>query len=281
LGGTVLLVSFFWAYWPTLAEIVGQWRDQPDYSHGFLVAPLALFFLWSKRATFPLSEVRPSLYGLGLLLIACALRYVAAALFLGPLDGWTIPVWIAGAVWLLTGWRVLLWSLPSIVFLWFMVPIPFTAESWLSVPLQAVATKLSTACLLMLGQPAIAEGNTIWLGDHQMFVEEACSGLRIFVGIFALAFAFALFSSWSWWQKALALAAALPIAIVANVARVVTTGLLYQLASSKAARHFSHDLAGLVMIPFAALLFWLFLVYLERLFPKAEVISAYEVGFAE
>jgi exosortase len=259
--------------------MVGQWRDQPDYSHGFLVLPLALFFLWTKRATFPKSAVRPSLYGAGLLLIACGLRYVAAALYLGPLDGWTIPVWIAGAVWMVAGWRVLRWSLPSIAFLYFMVPIPFTAESWLSVPLQAVATKLSTACLLMLGQPALAEGNTIWIGDHQMFVEEACSGLRIFVGIFALAFAFALFSNWSWWQKGLALAAALPIAIVANVARVVSTGLLYELASSGAAKRFSHDLSGLVMIPFAALLFWLFLIYLERLFPKAEVVSAFEAGF--
>jgi exosortase len=281
LGAVALLAAGVWAYWPTLVEMVGQWNNQPDYSHGFLVLPLALFFLWTKRATFPQREISPSMYGAGLLLVACGLRYVAAALYLGPLDGWTIPIWVSGAVWLLAGWRVLLWCLPSIAFLWFMVPIPFTAESWLSVPLQAVATKLSTASLLMLGQPAIAEGNTIWLGEHQMFVEEACSGLRIFVGIFALAFAFALFSNWSWWQKGLALAAALPIAIVANVARVVTTGLLYQLASSDAAKRFSHDLSGLVMIPFAALLFWLFLMYLERLFPKAEVVSAFEAGFAK
>jgi exosortase len=279
LCAVVLLAAFLWAYWPTLVEIVGQWIDQPDYSHGFLVLPLALFFLWTKRATFPTEAVRPSVYGAAILLVACGLRYVAAALFLGPLDGWTIPVWVAGAVWLLFGWRVLLWSLPSIVFLWFMVPIPFTAESWLSVPLQAVATKLSTACLVMLGLPALSEGNTIWIGDHQMFIEEACSGLRIFVGIFALAFAFALFSSWSWWQKGLAIVAALPIAIVANVTRIVATGLLYQMASSNAAKHFMHDLSGLVMIPFAAVLFWMFLVYLERLFPKVEVVSAFEAGF--
>jgi exosortase len=277
-GAVVLSAAFLWAYWPTLVEIVGQWINQSDYSHGFLVLPLALFFMWTKRATFPKAAIRPSLYGAAVLLAACGLRYVAAALFLGPLDGWTIPVWVAGAVWLLFGYQVLLWSLPSIVFLWFMVPIPFTAESWLSVPLQAVATKLSTACLVMLGQPALAEGNTIWIGDHQMFIEEACSGLRIFVGIFALAFAFALFSSWSWWQKGLAILAALPIAIIANVTRIVATGLLYQLASSNVARHFMHDLSGLVMIPFAAALFWMFLVYLERLFPKVEVLSAFEVG---
>lgn len=277
-GATALLIVSMWAYWPTLVEMVGQWLDQPDYSHGFLVIPLSIFFLWSRRAQLHQADLRPSLLGAGLLLVAAAMRIAASFYFLGPLDGWTIPIWIAGIVWLVFGWRCLRWSLPAIVFLWFMVPIPFSAESWLSVPLQRIATKLSTECLVMLGQPAISEGNTIWLGDNQLGVEEACSGLRILVGIYALAFAFVLFSRWNWWQKALALAAALPIAIVANVTRVVVTGLLYQFSSGEAARHFMHDFSGLIMIPFAAAMFWLFLVYLDRLFPEVEELSSLEVG---
>jgi exosortase len=277
-GFIALLVASLWAYWPTLVEMVGQWVNQPDYSHGFIVMPIAIFFLWLKRSRMPVAEICPSIWGVTLLLLACTLRVAAGALYLGPLDGWTIPIWVAGAVWLLFGWRVLLWSMPSIAFLWFMIPIPFQAESFLSVPLQTVATKLSTASLLMLGQPALAEGNTIWIGDHQLFIEEACSGLRIFVGIGALAFAFTLFSRWSWWQKVLVLVAVLPIAIIANVIRVVTTALLYQLVSSDAAMHFSHDLSGLIMIPIAAVLFWMFLVYLDRLFPEVQVVSAFDAG---
>jgi exosortase len=208
-----------------------------------------------------------------MLVLAGALRIVAGTYFLEPLDAWTIPLWVAGTVWLLLGFRCLSWSLPSVIFLWFMFPIPYQAERWFSVPLQAVATKVSTACLLVLGQPALSEGNTIWLGDQQMFVEEACSGLRIFVGIFALAFAYILFSSWTWWQKAMVLVAALPVAILANMVRIVGTGLLYQFASGEAARRFSHDLSGVAMIPLAAVMLWLFLVYLGRLFPEVETVS--------
>jgi exosortase len=273
LGGLVLLAVFFWAYWPTLGGIVHAWVNYPDYSHGFIVLPVAIGFLWMRRSSFPREAIRPSLIGLALLLVACAVRVVAGLYYLEPLDGWTIPLWVAAVVCLLFGTACLRWSLPSIVFLWFMMPIPFTAERWLSVPLQRIATKLSTACLLMLGQPAISEGNTIWLGDHQLFIEEACSGMRIFVGIFALAFAYVLFSRWSWWQKAMVLVAAVPVAIAANVARVVVTGLLYQLVSSKAAQTFSHDISGLVMIPFAALLFWWFLIYLGKLFPEVEEVA--------
>jgi exosortase len=176
-------------------------------------------------------------------------------------------------VWLLFGRTIFWWSLPSIVFLWFMVPIPYSAERWLSVPLQAVATRLSTVALVYLGQPAIAEGNVILLGDHTLFVGEACSGMRIFVGIFALAFAFVLFSQWGWWQKVLVLLAAMPVAIVANVARIVVTGLLYQWVSSEAGQKFSHDIAGFVMIPLAAVILWLMLVFLDKLFPQVEDID--------
>ncbi len=216
--------------------------------------------------------------GAGVLLAAGAVRIVAGKYFLSPLDGWTIPLWVAGIVWLAFGWPCLRWSLPAIVFLWFMAPIPYAGETLLSLPLQKVATKLSTMSLVMLGQPAISEGNVIWLGEHQLNVEEACSGMRIFVGIFALSFAFALFSRWEWWQKALVIAATLPIAIIANVSRLIITALLYQYTSGEAAHRFSHDFSGLVMIPFAAALFWGLLVYLDRLLPEAQQLSVVELG---
>ncbi len=278
LGGLALLATFLWSYWPTLKTIVGAWIRQPDYSHGFIVLPVAMVFLWARRSSFPSGSIHPSIAGAGLLLLAGLMRVIAGLYFLQPLDGWTIPICLAGAVWLLLGWRCLRWSLPSIAFLWFLVPIPYSAERWLSLPLQKISTKLSTISLQMLGQPAISEGNTIWLGDQQLFIEEACSGMRIFVGIFALAFAYVLFTRWNWWQKLLVLVAAVPVAIVANVTRIVVTGLLYQFVSGEAAHKFSHDIAGLVMIPLAAALFWLFLVYLDRLLPEVEEISPIGYG---
>jgi exosortase len=272
IAGLAASAAILWAYWPTLAEMVHKWNTTPDYSHGYLVLPLALFFLWSRRETFPANEVTPSWWGLIALVVAVSLRILAGRYYLLPLDGWTLPITVFGVVWLLYGTAVAKWSWPAIVFLWFMVPIPYSAEHWLRVPLQAIATKLGTAALIMLGQPALAEGNVIYLGDHTLFVEEACSGMRIFIGIFALAFAFVLFSKWSWWQKGLVLIATLPVAIIANVMRIVVTGLLYQHVSTDVGQKFSHDVAGFVMIPLAAALLWLFLIYLDRLFPRVQEV---------
>jgi len=269
----VLVASVCWAYWPTLSETFAAWIKEPDYSHGFLVAPLAILFLYLRRVEFPSSAIRPAAAGLTLLLACLVLRYLAGVYFLQPLDRWTIPLWIMGCVWAMMGWACLRWALPCLIFLWFMFPLPYQAETLLSVPLQSLATKLSSATLLILGLPVLAEGNTIWVGEEPLLVEEACSGLRIFVGIFALAFAFVIFSRWPWWQKAMTLLAALPIAIFANVMRIVGTGLLYHFVSGEAGRHFIHDFSGIAMIPVAALMFWLFVKYLDRLLPEVEMLS--------
>ncbi len=135
-SGLLVLAATLWAYWPTLVAMVDQWERQPDYSHGYLVVPLALFFLWSRRAKLPWADIQPSLWGVALLLLTTVLRVLASMYYLVPLDGWTLPLTVAGLVCLLYGKKYLWWALPSIVFLWFMVPIPYSAERWLSVPLQ-------------------------------------------------------------------------------------------------------------------------------------------------
>lgn len=270
-GGAILLATFAWAYWPTIVELFRAWNREPDYSHGYFVLPLALFFLWVRRDSFPGLPSNLAWPGLVLIAMSIGIRMFGAQYFVGGIDGWSMLFWVAGMVWLFGGWRILWWSLPSVVFLWFMIPLPWRVERWLSLPLQHIATKLSCWTLQCLGQPAIAEGNTIYLGDIQMGVEQACSGLRIFVGIVALAFAYVVLVRREWWERALLLVSVLPIALVANAARIVVTGLLYRFVSGEAAHKFSHDMAGWVMIPFAAMLFALVLWYLDRLVHDVEV----------
>ncbi len=300
LGGAILAAAFVWAYWPTLVSLIATWNREPDYSHGFLVAPLAVYFLWVRRDRFPGGKgdrsnlcVAPSgpfrqigpvpfswldvVFGLGLIAACVAARALSAHFYLDAIDGWSILPWVGGVVLLLAGRKVFWWSLPSIAFLWFMVPLPYRVERWLSLPLQGAATKLSCWILQALGQPALAEGHVIFLGDHRLEIEQACSGLRIFVGIVALAFAYVIVARRAWWERALLLLSAVPIALLANAARIVATGLLYQYVSGEAARKFSHDGAGWVMILLAAGMFGLVLWYLCRLVQEVELVGVGDV----
>jgi exosortase len=146
-------------------------------------------------------------------------------------------------------------------------------EGMLSLPLQRVATYASCWILQLLGQPAISEGNTILLGEHRLEVEQACSGLRLFMSIVALAYAYLVLTQRAWWEKLFLLASVVPIAIAANALRIVATGLLYRHASGEAARQFSHDFAGWAMIPVAATMFYLVLWYLKNLFREEEQLD--------
>ncbi|PHR95879.1 MAG: exosortase [Blastopirellula sp.] len=268
---------FFWAYLPTLIELVEAWEREPDYSHGYLIPPLALAFLWFRRDRFPEGPltlgVSDFVFGGSLILFSILVRYFAAIYFLGSVDAWSILPWLAGAVWMLGGRKILYFALPSISFLFFMIPLPFRAESMLSLPLQGIAARLSAIGLQCLGQPAIREGNLIFLGENILSVEEACSGLRIFVAIIALAFAYVILTKRSWWEKLILIASVGPIALAANSLRIIATGLLYQYASGEAAHKFSHDLAGFIMIPLAAAMFGMVLWYLGKLFMEVQQVQ--------
>lgn len=277
IAGAVMLAAFVWSYWPALGKLVSAWESEPDYSHGYFVLPLALFFLYARRDTFPGWSPTFAWPGVALIVLSMGVRMFGARYYVDAIDAWSMLFWVAGVVWLLGGWRVLWWSAPSIAFLWFMIPLPWKAERLLSLPLQRVATKLSCWTLQCLGQPALYEGNVIHIEDYQLEVAQACSGLRIFVGIVALAFAYIVLVKRSWWERGLLLLSVIPIALIANSARIVATGLLNRYVSGEAAHKFTHDVSGYVMIPFAAGLFALVLWYVGKLTREVELVGVGEV----
>jgi exosortase len=273
----MLLGSFIWAYWPTLFNCIEAWNNEPDYSHGYLVPPLAACMLWFRRDKIPVAKPSGRLFGLLLIILIIPIRGFTAKYYLDPIDGWSILIWLTGAICFLGGWRLCWWSLPAVIFLGFMVPLPFRMERWVSLPLQGIATQVSGWILQLFGQAALVKGHTILLGDQHLEIEQACSGLRIFVGIGALAFAYIVFTRRAWWEKGILLLSVIPIAILANSSRIVATGLLYVYASGDVAKKFSHDAAGWVMIPLAAAMFGLVLIYMSRLTQEVEQLNVADV----
>lgn len=278
-GLTIVVIAFGWAYWPVACELVHAWNHEPDYSHGYFVLPAALYFLWARRGSVPAPSDREHWGGMVLLALSGAIRVAGGLWYIDAVQAWSLPFWIAGTCWLCGGWRLLKWALPSVGFLAFMIPLPFRAEHLLSLPLQRVATKLSCWMLQSLGRPAVAEGNVIYLGDIELGVAEACSGLRIFMSIAALAYVYIALTKRDWWMKAILCATVLPVALITNAVRIVATGLLFEWVSSEAAHKFSHDLAGWLMMPVAAGLLGMASWYVGRLLIDIETVSPGELMY--
>jgi exosortase len=263
-AATFVLAVFAWSYWPVLGELWAAWEREPDYSHGYLVIPVSLLMLWTRRSQRPALGTRLAWGALALVCMAILVRAAGSLWYVDFLQAWSIPLWLAGACWFLAGWRFLRWTLPAIAFLGFMIPLPFRAEMLLSQPLQSIASRLSCALLQVLGQPAIREGNVVVIHDVELAVVEACSGLRIFMSIVALAFAYFVFVKTPWWVKVGVFVSVLPVALITNAMRIALTGLLHIYVSGEAAHRFSHDFAGWLMIPAAAAMMAGIAWYLSR-----------------
>ncbi|HEY2252085.1 MAG TPA: exosortase/archaeosortase family protein [Planctomycetaceae bacterium] len=256
-----------WLFGPTLRSLIHVWNTEPDYSHGYLVAPFAALMLWIRRETRPAATTGPGWGGLALMAAGFVLRFAGERMFLTPLSGWAFLLWLAGACWLLAGRRVLAWALPVLGFLAFMIPLPFRAEKLMSWHLQTLTTQFSAVLFECLGQSAVAEGHTLFVGEHVLEIEQACSGLRMFMGISAIAFACVVLQRRSRSENLILIAAIAPVAMLANAIRVVATGFLMpQFSGTEAQARLSHDGAGWMMIVVAVALFGLLIAYLRQLF---------------
>ncbi|KAA5546362.1 exosortase/archaeosortase family protein [Roseiconus nitratireducens] len=271
-----MVAVFLYSYWPTLQWMAEAWMKEPDYSHGWLVLPLAIVICYQRADRFPGFEPNVSWAGLSLVGLAIVMRLVGRIIYADFLDAWSILPLIAGAVWCLAGPRALRWALPAIVFLFFAIPMPYQAESMLSWQLQGIATDLSTILLRVFGQPAVAEGHMVWVGDEKLSIEAACSGLRIFVGMTAIAYFWAAVNDRSWLDRLVLMLAVIPAAVFVNSMRIVVTGLLYRAFEGESARHWIHDISGLLMIPASFVLLWAVGAYWKALYRPVEKMTARE-----
>ena len=253
------------AYFGGISSAIQIWSRSPDEQHGFLVLPIALLLLYLKRDEFPTEAPRIDFRGCLLLVLAGGLRAYGDTYVRPWMEMWSLPIWIGGVVWLFGGWRIFRWALPSIAFLFFMAPMPGQMQTVAGYPLQIIAATGGGWLLQILGQPAFVSGTTILLGENVLDVERACAGLRMFQGMLAVSIAWSLFSRYSW-RRLLSLFAIAPlVAIIVNILRIAVTGLLFQYISGDAAKSFTHDWAGILMIPTGAIVYFCIDTVIDRL----------------
>jgi exosortase len=206
-----------------------------------------------------------------LLLAGVALRLAGTHYYFVWFDAISLIPCTAGVIWMVGGWKLCRWSLPAVMFLIFMIPMPYTLEVMMADPLQRLATLTSTFALQTLGLPAIADGNVILLNDVRIGIVEACSGLRMMVIFFALSTAVALVIRRPLWERMLIAASAVPIALIVNISRITVTGVLHDTVGTEIANAVFHDLAGWLMMPVALALLGVELAILSRLLIEPRV----------
>ena len=242
IGGLLCLL-----YWDISNALVMDWYNDPDYSHGFLVPFLSLFFVWERWDDIKRTVIQPSSWGIALLgfgLLMLVVGLVGAELYT---QRCSLIAVLTGLVLLIFGWKIMwLVSLP-LAFLVFMVPLPAIVVNTIAFPLQLFAAKTATFCLFSLGIPVLREGNLIALAGTTLEVAEACSGLRSLLSLLALGTVYGYFSQRSLWKRWALVVLSIPIAILANAIRVSGTGILAHHWGVEAAEGFYHTFEGWIV----------------------------------
>jgi exosortase len=153
------------------------------------------------------------------------------------------------------GWAEIVRNWFIFLYLLFAVPPPRSWLDALTFPLKQFVSSAATALLRPFGIPATHEGVTIYVAQYQYLVEDACSGLNSLVGLLAISLFYIYLARGSSWLYSLFLAMlAIPIAILANVLRIIILILLTEFFGDAVAQGFMHSLAGIFVFAVALLL---------------------------
>jgi len=252
--GLAVIALAIVVYGQILYYMVLHWKIVPDYSHGFLVAPLAIFFAWERRRDLAHAPLDGSWLGVAPLALG------AAALAIGRL-GVELTAMRVGFVLTLIGLVLLLFGREifrilafPLFFLFLMVPLPQSLVNVIAFPLQLIAARAAVDALHVLNVPALVEGNIIHLANAQLFVAEACSGLRSLMALLTLGVVFAKFFRQDNIERLVLIASTIPIAIFVNAIRVALTGILTHHYGHDAATGFIHEFQGVITFAVAFLL---------------------------
>jgi exosortase len=267
-GASVVALAFG-VFAPILYHMALHWQADANYSHGFLVAPLAVFFAWERLPQLKKAPIDPTWWGVAPLALG------SLSLMIGRLGVELMSMRVAfvltliGIVLLTLGrssFRILAFPL---LFLFLMVPLPQSLVNVIAFPLQLIAADFAVNSLQWLGIPALREGNIIHLANSQLFVADACSGLRSLMALGTLGVVFAYFFRKNIVERAVLIASTIPIAILVNAFRVALTGYLTHRYGTAAAEGAIHQMEGFFTFGLAFALLLIQAWLMKKLWPSS------------
>ena len=261
-------------FWQVFVRLVDAWIVDGNYSHGFLIIPIALYFVWERRQKLAAAPLAPSSMGLALLGGGIAVLLAGlwgSELFLSRVA--LLPL-IAGIVLFLLGWNHLRILAFPIAFLFLMIPIPAIIFNQIAFPLQMFASCVGEWAITTAGIPVLREGNVLILAHTSLEVAEACSGIRSLVSLITLGIVYGYFMDPRAWVRVLIVVSAVPVAILANGARVAGTGMAAQWIGKEAAEGFFHEFSGWIVFLFAFVMILVIQKFIVKIAPKpAEALT--------
>lgn len=251
------LANWFWltaaiilmgvAFWGGIDELMVRWDKQEEYSHGYMLPLLTLYFIWQKKNNIIRTEFSPSWWGLTIIVLALIVFVIGEISALFILTQYALIMVLLGVALAIMGWPAIKLVLMPILLLIFAIPLPYFLEASLSANLQLLSSKLGVSFIRWCQIPVYLEGNVIDLGVYKLQVVEACSGLRYLFPLLSLGFICAYLFEAAFWKRAFLVLSTIPITILMNSFRIGMIGVLVDNWGIEMAEGFLHDFEGWIV----------------------------------
>lgn len=234
---------------PTFIGVARNSWSTEQGAHGPIILATGLWLLarqWPDKADqHPPASVYPAMGALFICLVGYVLSRITQIV---ELEGFAMFGVFLCLLYALIGGRAMRAIWFPLFYLAFTLPPPDQVVAAVTQPLKIFISQVAIDLLYALGYPVGGEGVVMQIGQYQLLVAAACSGLNSLVTLFALSLFYVYLRHRLQVRYAMLLIAIIiPIAIFANFVRVIILVLLTYHAGEAAAQGFMHNFAGLAM----------------------------------
>jgi exosortase len=265
---------------PTMIFVASETWSGEEGAHAPIVLMTGLWLLWTKWPTVRAHVAHQPAWRAGLAVAVMLVLFVLTRVTqIVEVEGFVMYGAVLACLYALTGGKVMRLLAFPLIYLAFIFPLPETVIYAITMPLKIAISESAIALLKAFGYPIGGTGVTIQIGQYQLLVAAACSGLNSIVSLSALTtFYIYVRHSDNLRYAAILLLAVVPVAIAANFFRVLILILLTYHAGEATAQGFMHDVAGIFMFANALLLIFLLDMLLQRAGARRRAKTAREAA---
>ena len=267
---TALFLGFVFS--DGLSYMVDEW-SRDEYSHGYIIPLISFWVAWENRESIKASLGHGSWVGVLFVLAGLLLGFMGEIATLYIITHYAFLVTLFGLCLAFAGWQGMRWLWFPLLFLVFMIPLPSFLYNSLSTSLQLISSKLGVVVIRLFDISVNLQGNVIDLGDYQLQVVEACSGLRYLFALSSFSLLCAYFFKGKFWMRAIIFISSLPITVLMNSFRIGVVGVLVEYWGIEMAEGFLHDFEGWIIFVGCLCLLFIEMWILVKLFCKGRSFS--------
>jgi exosortase D (VPLPA-CTERM-specific) len=245
---TLLLISVIGLtlalYWDVFATLITIWNTREEYGHGFIIPLISAYFIGQKKYLILANKWQPSWFGVGVIVFAMSSYFVGTVGDIDFLFNFSFIFLLLGLSLTIAGYNVSKIILIPILILIFAFPLPSILQATLTAKMQLISSQLGVAFIRFCNITAYLEGNIIDLGNYQLNIVEACSGLNYLFPLMSLAFICTYFYQVVFWKRLIVFLSAIPITIFMNSFRISMIAILKEYSGLPIAEDFLHYFEG-------------------------------------